>query len=225
MGIGYVIKRYRKDALITNFALTMTSSLPLLAIINFVVNHGINIWIFPLTFLNSFLSGFYLKISKFLGINLAVFFEFAISCFLLIVFIFEESPLLLISIALVLAIAHKLSRITEIGIIMNYSIAFFSPLLDLFLFNEQLVVQNTFISSFMALVLEDILRSRMIDEEIIENFNKKLSFSGDENILVLGGLGGFDSLYSIPLISTFINFFIIYILNIHIPFTIQKFVG
>lgn len=224
MRITHPIKRYRKDAFILNFTLTMIVSFPLLAIINFIIDHNTSIWIFPLTFLNSYLSGYYLKISDFHGINLSVFFELAISLFLLNTFIAIESPLLLVSLVLASITVHKMTKVIKIGVVTKVYVAFLLPLLNLFLFNEQMIVQNTFISLFFAELLNDIIRTRMINPHIIQNIDNRFTFSNDENVAVVGGLGGFDGLYAIPFTGVFITFLLVYILNVHVPIVLQNFV-
>ncbi|MBB5255084.1 DUF1614 domain-containing protein [Sulfurisphaera ohwakuensis] len=222
----FAIKRYRFDVFAFNFSFTLIVSLPLFFIISFIVNHNVNKLVIPLALTNSFLSGFYLKIDKFRGINLSVFSEIVISFLLLLVFISKETFLLLFSIILSLALAYKFSKVVQgpllVGVVTNYFISFLFIFINLFLFNIKIVVQNTFISSFIALLLQDIFKSREIDMTMILSFDKRLSFSGEENVLVFGGLGGFDQLYLIPFVATSVNFIIVYMFGIHIPFDLEN---
>ncbi|QIW24564.1 hypothetical protein EWF20_10765 [Sulfolobus sp. S-194] len=222
----FTIRRYRFDAFVFNFVFTLIVSLPLFSIISFIISYNVSKLIVPLALMNSFLSGFYLKVDKFHGVNLSIFSEIVISSLLLLVFMSDETYLLLISAILSLAIAYKFSKVVKGhsfgGVTTNYFTAFLFSFINLFLFNSRIVVQNTFISSFIALLLQDILRSKEIDTNYILNFNKRFSLSYDENVLVFGGLGGFDQLYLIPFTATSINFIIVYMIGIHNPFDLEN---
>ncbi|QIW23773.1 hypothetical protein EWF20_06115 [Sulfolobus sp. S-194] len=212
------IKRYDKNEFLAYASLVLLPSFPLFAIVSFLATHSISILIFPFSFLNAFLAGFYLKIDEFHAINLSVFTEIGISIFFTLFFISKENLLLLlVSIIIVFALAGKLSKITKIGVTSNFSVIFYFSLLNLFLFNSQILVQNTFISSFIGILLQDILKSRKIRPDI-----NNLPFKVKEKLLIIGGFSGLDGLYVIPFMSTFINFLITYVFNFHNPFVLQN---
>ncbi|MBB5255299.1 hypothetical protein [Sulfurisphaera ohwakuensis] len=212
------IKRYDKNEFLFLAVLALIPSFPLFAIVSFLTTHSISILIFPFSYLNAFLAGFYLKIDDFHAINLSVFTEIGISMFFILFFISKENLLLLlVSIIVTFALAGKLSKVTKIGVTSNIGVIFYFSLLNLFLFNSQILVQNTFISSFIGILLQDILKSRKIHPDI-----NSLPFKVKEKLVIIGGLSGFDGLYVIPFMSTFINFLITYIFNFHNPFMLQN---
>lgn len=212
------IKRFDKNEFLTYAALALIPSFPLFAIVSFLVTHSISILIFPFSFLNAFLAGFYLKVDEFRAINLSVFTEIGISVFFILAFAYEENfILLLVSIIATFALAYKLSKVTKIGVTLNFSVIFYFSILNLFLFNSQILVQNTFISSFIGILLQDILKSRKIRPDV-----NSLPFKGRENLMIIGGLSGLDGLYVVPFMNTFINFLITYIFNFHNPFVLQN---
>ena len=212
------IKRHDKNEFITLAALVFFPSLPLFSIVSFLVTYSVSPLVFPLTFLNMILTGFYLKIDEFRAINLSVFTEIGISVFLLLTFALEENfTLLLVSIVVTFALAMKLSKVTKKGVRLSVSTIVYFSILNLFLFNSQIVVQNTFVSSFMGILLQDILKSRKVQPDI-----SSLPFKVKENSVIIGGLSGLDALYVVPFMSTFINFLITYIFNFHNPFVLQN---